>query len=349
MALSWAFWKVAIKFFMTKLRQCGSQWNFHNESELEDFVWTHLLSFLGLLPLKRQFSIQGQVCDILAIAPDQQLVVIELKNEVNRYVVQQLTRYYHALQQERPLAEQVDYSKPIRLIAISPCFHRDNLIDQQYNRLSVEFLQFEILDDSEGLSWRLRDLEKQEIWNLRLPQFPQNSSWTLPPVPRKLLNNLANVDGAHRECILEIRQMLLEFDERMQETVLASQLLYGKGKTRSCAEFRFGSPFHSLAQPKKLNLLLKLPHPERNQMCKFLIDSRDWSKIDRLYYCPNGRRPRYATWQQPNQLLKTLQECGEEMQKDEIENYRKLLENPDRATSVELWVEIALEHWTKRL
>lgn len=51
---------------MTKLRQCGNQWNFHNESELEDLVWTHLKSLLGLLPLKRQFLIRGQFCDILA-------------------------------------------------------------------------------------------------------------------------------------------------------------------------------------------------------------------------------------------------------------------------------------------
>lgn len=276
-------------------------------------------------------------------------MVIELKNEVDRYVVQQLTRYYHALQQEQPFAEQVDYSKPIRLMTIAPSFHRDNLIDRQYSRLSIEFLQFEISDEPDGLIWKLQDLGCQQTWDLKLPQFPQNSSWTLPPAPRKLLNNLANVDGVHRARILEIRRMLLEFDERMQETVLAFQLLYGKGKRRSCAEFRFGSPFHSLAQPKKLNLLLKLPHPERNQMCRFLIDSRDWSKIDRLYYCPNGRRPRYAIWQQPNQLLKALQECGEKMQKDGIENYRKLLEDPDRATSVNLWVEIALEHWARRL
>ena len=66
------------KFSMTKLRQCGNQWNFYNESELEDFVWTHLKSLLGLLPLKRQFSIQGQFCNILAITSDEQLVVIEL-------------------------------------------------------------------------------------------------------------------------------------------------------------------------------------------------------------------------------------------------------------------------------
>lgn len=335
---------------MTKLRQCGNQWNFHNESELEEIVWTHLKTLLGLSPLKRQYSIKGQFCDVLAVAPDHQLVIIELKNEMDRYVVQQLTRYYHAVQQAQPFSEQVDYSKPIRLIAIAPLFHRDNLIDQQYNRLAIEFLQFEILPDQDGFIWKLQNLEQQQTWHLKLPHTTQNSSWTVPPVPRKLLNNLATVDEAHRARILSIRQTLLEFDQRMKEIVLASQLLYGKGKTRSCAEFRFGSPFHSLAQPKMLNLLLRLPHPDRKQMCRILIQTRDWQTVERLYYCPNGRRAHgsNAYWQQPALLLKAFQEW-EEMRPYGAENYSKLLENPDRATSLDLWVEIALEHWAKRL
>ena len=147
---------------MTKLRQCGNQWSFHSESELEEVVWLHLKSLLGLLPLKRQFSIRGQFCDILAITSDEQLVVIELKNETDRYVVQQLTRYYHALQQEMPFLEQVDYSKPVRLIAIAPSFHRDNWIDRQYNRLAIDLLQFEISPDQGEFVWKLHDLENQQ-------------------------------------------------------------------------------------------------------------------------------------------------------------------------------------------
>jgi RecB family endonuclease NucS len=334
---------------MPQLRQNGNQWNFYSELELEEFIWIQLNRLFEFLPIKRQYSIKGQFCDILAVTQNRQLVVIELKNEVDRYVVQQLTRYYHALKQEQPFSEQVDYSQPIRLIAIAPSFHRDNLIDQQYNQLSIEFLQFEIVADENGFVWKLHDRSQTQNWSASLPYPTQNSSWEIPSVPRKLLNNLANVEETHRDRILRIRRTLLEFDPRMKETVLPSRLVYGKGKTRLCAAFCFGSPWHSLAQPKKLNLLLRLPHPDRRQMCRMFIDTPDWTTVERLCYSPDGRRVqgRTAYWQQPMLLLEVLQTWGDEMQAFGSEHYRQLLANPDCATSIDLWVRIALEHWAK--
>lgn len=336
---------------MTKLRSCGNQWSFYNESELEECIWTHLTNLFGLLPLKRQYSINGQFCDILAATSDQQLVVIELKNEVDRYVVQQLTRYYHALQQECPFSDQIDYSKLIRLIAIAPSFHRDNLIDQQYNRLAIEFLQFEIVNEQDHFIWRLQHLETQQTWHLQLSSPTQNSSWDIPPAPRKLLNKLVTVDDSCRTRILKIRQKLLEFDDRMKEIVLSAQLVYGKGKSLPCAEFRFGSPLRSGAQPNMPNLLLRLPHPERKQMCRMVIRTRDWDTVEQLYYCPSGGRVQLsnAFWQKPVLLLKAFQEWEGDIRAYGVEHYQKLLENPDRATSIELWLDIALEHWSKKL
>jgi RecB family endonuclease NucS len=56
---------------------------------------------------------------------NKRLVVLELKNGEDRYVVQQLTRYYDALLEHKPFADRVDYDRPVRLIAITPKFHRD--------------------------------------------------------------------------------------------------------------------------------------------------------------------------------------------------------------------------------
>ncbi|GAQ00091.1 endonuclease NucS domain-containing protein [Leptolyngbya sp. NIES-2104] len=334
---------------MPQLHRDGIQWKFYNESELEEFVWAHLSSLFNLLPLKRQYFIRGMFCDILAATQVGQLVVIELKNEVDRYVVQQLTRYYDALQREQPFSEQVDYSKPIRLIAIAPDFHHDNLIDQQYSRLLIEFLQFEIEIDADEFIWKLHDQETSQTWSLGLPHPTQHSTWELPPVPRKLLNNLAKGEETHRDRILRIRQTLLEFDPRMKEIVFPTHLVYGRGKTRSCAEFHFGAPWRSIAQPKQLNLLLRLPHPYRKQMCRMFIDTHDWSTVGRLCYSPDGRRVEGGTayWQQPTDLIKILQTWGDEMKSFGSEYYSQLLANPDRATSIDLWVEIALEHWAK--
>ena len=75
------------------LRKTGSGWEFESETILEDFVWANLQQLLGLIPLKRQYRVSGQICDIVAVDENKRLVVLELKNGEDRYIVQQLTRY----------------------------------------------------------------------------------------------------------------------------------------------------------------------------------------------------------------------------------------------------------------
>jgi len=43
---------------------------------------------------RRQHYINGNYCNILALGEQRNLVIIELKNDDDRYVVQQITRYY---------------------------------------------------------------------------------------------------------------------------------------------------------------------------------------------------------------------------------------------------------------
>lgn len=97
-----------------------TDWVFRSEFDLEAFLWSALEPLLTLKPLDRQYGVNGQICDILAISSSGQLVVLELKNVEDRYVVPQLTRYYTLLYQTQPWSDQVDYSQPIRLVAIAP-------------------------------------------------------------------------------------------------------------------------------------------------------------------------------------------------------------------------------------
>ncbi len=62
------------------LIKTGNSWKFATEADLEDFVWANLKELFGLIPLKRQYYIKGQICDILALNEKKQLVVLELKN-----------------------------------------------------------------------------------------------------------------------------------------------------------------------------------------------------------------------------------------------------------------------------
>lgn len=49
------------------LRKTGEGWEFASEAALEDFIWDNLQQLLGFTPLKRQYIVKGEVCDILAL------------------------------------------------------------------------------------------------------------------------------------------------------------------------------------------------------------------------------------------------------------------------------------------
>jgi RecB family endonuclease NucS len=104
------------------LRKTGNGYEFSSEYALEEFVWENLEQLFQLKPVARQYPAKGEFCDILAVR-DQQLYILELKNTEDRYVVQQLTRYYDNLFDLKPFAEQIDYSLPVKLIALAPAFH----------------------------------------------------------------------------------------------------------------------------------------------------------------------------------------------------------------------------------
>ena len=62
------------------LKRIEQGWMFTEEKLLEDFIWENLESTLDLIPLERQFRIQGEYADIIAKTKNNQLVVLELKN-----------------------------------------------------------------------------------------------------------------------------------------------------------------------------------------------------------------------------------------------------------------------------
>lgn len=153
------------------LRKTGKEWNFESELALEDFVWANLSCLLGLSALKRQYAVNGEVCDILALDQNGGLVVLELKNVLDRYIVQQLTRYYDNLLDKTPLKQQVNYKLPVRLIAISPSFHNHNWIDKKYHKLNFEFSSFTIHQENNCIHFLLKNLITQsvsqaKIWDL---------------------------------------------------------------------------------------------------------------------------------------------------------------------------------------
>ena len=150
------------------LKKVGESWQFASENNLENFVWTRLDSLFELSPLKRQYAASSDVCDILALDKNKRLVIIELKNVEDRYIVQQLTRYYHSVLQEKPFQQQVNYQLPVRLIAIAPSFHRHSWIDRKYHKLNFEFMSFVTMQQESKVYLHLTDLNTKKVSQIKI-------------------------------------------------------------------------------------------------------------------------------------------------------------------------------------
>lgn len=253
----------------------NTSWKFQSEQQLEDFVWDNLEPLLGLTPLARQHYSSSQICDILAVDARRQLVVIELKNDEDRYIVQQLTRYYSALRQEKPFAAQVDYRLPIRLMAIAPTFHAHTLIDREYSRLELELLRFEVIPRTAGFRFELRQWDEKRALVFDIPalfhsSLMRSSEPVLAPPqaalpPKSLQKLLQPLSPEQQALVLQVRAELLQADSRLKEVGKTTTTQYGFPKAdrsipvnKLCAAFR-----PNFARADRPRLLLRLPYPKR--------------------------------------------------------------------------------------
>ena len=309
---------------IVRLRKTGSGWEFDSETALEDFVWTNLQQLLGLTALKRQYRVSGQICDILAVDEYKRLVVLELKNSEDRYIVQQLTRYYDALLEEKPFSLEIDYEKLVRLVAITPSVHQDNLTDRKYHKLFFQFLKFEIIQNSQ-ISLHLKNIDTGKSEKIEIIYQEIASTKNIPSPPRALINLLSKGNSDAHEMLLHIRDKILVFDKRMKEMTASGVISYGRGKSKPCAEIRM------LNFSKKPGLILWLPNPKllfnRKTIGRMII-STDWKKVSSINYTPRGTSRCSEIWG--------------------FEKYMMLI-GVNKSNSLESLVDIALETWLKRL
>ena len=196
------------------LKKAEQGWIFAEERLLEDFIWDSLEPSLNLIPLQRQFRIQGEYSDILAKTKNNnQLVVLELKNCEDRYIIHQLTRYYHSLQLEQPFKELIDYNQPIRLIAIAPDFHKHNFIDRHYNKLQFDLPPRMLVNFLDKLSpvhkiEILRHREKMLGYDKRVKEIKDGKSIfygrgkTKPCCQLKFISATKPYEQNHLQCYL---------------------------------------------------------------------------------------------------------------------------------------------------
>jgi len=319
-------------------------WKFNSEADLETFVWDNLKNLFNLQPLKRQFSIRGEFCDILAIAENKTLVIIELKNTEDRYLVQQLTRYYDRILSEKPFQADINYTQSIQLLAISPNFHRHNLIDRKYNQLKIDFLWFDIREITNYISFDLKNssqelitsLKIMDLANYKVSQSPmQVSLRKLPKIPKALDRMLESQTTEVQNIILKLRERIINFDDFMGEKSTSVTLTYGKIKK----DGQLCKPTHLLCggfyqsnKDRNLELFLYLPYYNVKN-AKLSILTEDWKTALKV------RIPsRYSSGGKCDDLDIMYY----------LKWYEKMTEKSVQSNSIEILVDLALEEWKAR-
>ena len=333
----------------TALIKTEEGWKFDSEADLEDFVWDNLNSLLSLTPLKRQFYVKTEVCDILALGQNGQLVVLELKNTEDRYIVQQLTRYYESLLEEKPFKTEVDYEQPIRLVAITPSFHRHNLLDQKHHKLDLEFLLFEVIQERNQLYFSLKKINQELITSLKIHYLEEkiideteniDSSITILSTPKALQKVLKNESTEKQNIILKIREKILRFDERIGEKSTAVTTTYGKRKVNGqlvTIPSKFCAGFQKPSSSPNLELFLYLPltsYP-RKKIIKMIVRTDDWLTVSGVDL-PYEQKRMYQVPGQPLDIEYYLT------------TYESITGKPAKSKSLDALVDMALEDWRER-
>ena len=322
--------------------QSGQNWQFSTEADFEEIIWHNLPKLLNLKPLSRQFAISGKFCDILAVDDTGQLVVVELKNVEDRYVVQQLVRYYHAIETAEALPIEIVLRTP-RLVAIAPSFHPDTHTDCQYCTQKIELITFSLeLLKSGRLCLVLSNTAGNRLGKLQLPNPLQNlsSEHSIPEPPRKLLNWLSHSHNLEHAWILTLRKQLLGADPRMKEIVESSRITYGKGKSKPCCELR---KITDRYRHKGVDCWLWLPDLDNNPHVIKLLVNFDLAqqKVRGLQY--SG----YKTgnpWYFPN-CIERMKQFGYQRA---LTQYRPFLESNMTITPAKI-VSLAVQTWQTRL
>lgn len=339
------------------LRKKPSGWEFVSEAALEKFVWTNLLELFGVNPLKQQYITNGEICDILAIDQEGGLVILELKNTEDRYLIQQLTRYYASLLEEKPFQENIDYTRPVQLVAIAPTYHRHNLVDRHHSTLDFKLLQFSIAEENESCYFVLRNLELETVQRHLIPYSVAETPIieNIPEPPDVMLEWLGGCSLEEQTGFLKVRNKILSHSTRMKEMVDKRVIQYGSGKTKLCAEIRFQQ------KVQRPILFLWLPTPStlwRSHIKQPMIGRlRVWTNgeaISHIGHVPEGlgKMKLESEWNQlpQNQRPKglTWSLSSKSHMPTQIEGYVNHCENQNNADYWDILSDLAVSTFCKR-
>jgi Endonuclease NucS len=236
------------------IKKKDGSFQFKSETELENFVYIHLDKLLNLSPMARQYRIGTEICDVLATDDRQRLTIIELKNAEDRYIVQQLTRYYHGLIERKPRLDGIDYRKPVKLIAIAPSFHTHNFVDKVYNKLEFDFFTFKLtVDRSTGdIFFALTNVDTKEQYTVPIPDIKRSRVAQGQEIAKKEINYDEMIDY----------YMRLSYSSKLGLEPLSPEQLRERSTkyTAKCTkEFKINIQFIKKIETTQKSVSVKLP------------------------------------------------------------------------------------------
>ncbi|WP_293128358.1 hypothetical protein [Microcoleus sp. bin38.metabat.b11b12b14.051] len=222
-----------VKTANRKLIYIGGEIRFQSEMDLEDYIDEKFDEiFPSLLKIKRQHTVQMQRCDLLCCTKSEnQPVIIELKNEEDRGLVSQLTRYRKAILSNKCFDDKIDYSLPVKMIAIAPGFHKDNYTDKESSKFEDDFDFWEFAVENHNNSGRFKLLS--EIHEISYPVFglPEISpNLDRSSLPAFTCNFLGRLPRDYHTDFLKLRTLLLS-QPKVKEMVSTTyrKILYATG------------------------------------------------------------------------------------------------------------------------
>ncbi|MDJ0533396.1 MAG: endonuclease NucS [Xenococcaceae cyanobacterium MO_207.B15] len=339
--------------------QVGKYWHFESEAILEYFVLQNLDILFNLLPIARQYrTSNNQICDILAVNNNRQLTILELKNTEDRYIIQQLTRYYDDLIKEKPFTDKIDYQQSVSLIAITPSFHRDNFIDIKYHTLNFELWKFKIIHQQEKFYFQLIALTSKKEKKVIIPYQKPEDNLSIPNPPRALLNILSKCSQEEKDEFLKIRKYIFSVDYNIEEISSTTKVIYGKNNHKFIAEIRFDSKRNNLA------LFIWLPLVNKKYSVGRMRIWTDWKVITDIGHIPKGLGS-MITWQEYKlkSLIPKKKFTVNPYRKSAIamkfELYKSWLQNrqctqayqeiKDKSNSLEEIIDYAIDIWHRKI
>ena len=361
-----------------RLRVFGEVAEFETEQQLEQFFLDTVLPKIGLKPLASQYACAQGICDILALDPSNQLVIIELKNVKDTHVIEQITRYFDALIAERPFDSQVDYTQPIELYTVCPDYADSLAMMLKYHRLNFNPLAYQIKNEQQLHRFELRNwLTNEAIAQIEIPRIQNSDTVTLPDPPKAFLKLLERCCDRDRLQADLIRQQIYKFSQhhnyKICERADGKWVRFERNKQYPVAELGWDG------QRKELAIHLWLPfttingrsnmkrYPKKYRRTSMMRIWTDSNEVQHLGYVHNGRRRwLIVTFQEikdekfpiPTKLNKWLKYTGDYCRVSmgsywkglamPFATYVETMNMPNLETSFEEVVQLALDHSLKR-